>query len=197
MLSVGLKGDVLICNLISRDAFWGLIGVIIGLAGGEGVTWLRYRVRIRRLRKSLDSELRFIQAQVPQKRAILASMRKSLETGKVLSGLAIPTMDTAFRQRSAELYLHVTPKQHTCLHVIYESLRIIDQKMASFDTDYRDAVLQKFVTEPRTAFLARLGELDTRCGLVATLVKEYLAGAPRDVFYLEMPEAERETAEYV
>jgi len=182
--------------LISSDAFWGLMGVIVGLVGGEGLRWVRYRVRLCRLRRAMTHELQSIRGQIPQKLDIVKDMRESLKDGKILSGDSVPVIDASWRQHGAELYLHLSAIQHNCLHVIYESMRHADRHMSSFESDYRHAVVEKVVTDPRGAFIGRLGELEQRLKLVSTLIDEYLSGKPRDVFYLGVSSHERDTVSY-
>ena len=87
---------------------WGVIGVVVGWLLGEGSRLLHARLRIQKLKRMLREELKSILAQLPQKRDILHKLREALGNNRILSGMGVSTIVTAYSYALPELYEHLS-----------------------------------------------------------------------------------------
>ncbi|MBA7638294.1 hypothetical protein ES703_45947 [subsurface metagenome] len=174
-------------ELVKSPYFWNLIsvisGIILGFLLGEGSRYLRYRLRIRKLKRVVKEELMSILAQIPWKKTIIGEIIDNLDEEKVLSGLSVGIMNTGYKQHIAELYEHLSILQRNCLHVIHERLNIADKTLSSFEHDIASAVREKIIDKPFELYKSRLQEILQSYNVIEDLIKKYLAGKPIDVFW--------------
>ncbi len=179
-------------QLIKSPSFWSLIGVIIGVILGfllgEVSRYIRYRLRIYKLKYIVKDELKSILAQIPQKKDIVNKIIVSLEkegSQEILSGLSVGIINTGYKQHIAELYEHLSLLQRNCLHVVHESLNIADKTLFSFENDFISALRENIIETPYTAYRGRFGDILKSYDVVEGLIKGYLDGKPTDVFYIQ------------
>jgi hypothetical protein len=118
-------------RLLTSSSFWGLVGVVIGFALGEGARYIRYRWRIHRLKGVIDTELKSLLYQIDQKKDIIGQAIDRLKQKKFLPTQSIPAMTTAYRKFFGEVYEHLCPIQRNCVHNVYERLHLASEDMGT------------------------------------------------------------------
>ena len=172
-------------KLYHSQPFWTIFAVVTGFCLAEGSAWVRYRLRIRRLKVVVREELRSIAFQIDQKKDIVAQALAHLSTKKVLPTRSIRIIAAGYTNNITELYPYLSAKERNSLHVIYERLKISDEMLNSFDRDIFSEIKEKIMAEPFKVFTGRLNDVDASYDMVKKLIKAYLDGEPEDVFYLE------------
>jgi hypothetical protein len=163
---------------------WSLIGVALGFSLGEGSRWVRKRLRIRKLKGAVRTELKVILAQIEDKEDILKQAIKALEEKRVLPMAAVRFITTGYGSYIEDLYEHYSDVDRNCLHVIYERLRISDSLTESFFEEFQRAIKDKILDEPWKAYIAHLGELAESYKVVRSLISSFLVGKAEDVFHI-------------
>ncbi len=171
-------------ELTKSSSFWTLVGVMLGFLLGEGSRYLRYRVRICKLKEIVKKELRSILAQIPQKRDIVNQIIYNLEKQQILPGLSVAIINTGYKQHIAELYEHLNVLQRNCLHVIHDRLDVADRVLSSFEHDLISAMREKILHDPFKAYKGRFEDIFKSYDVVENLIKDYLDEKPADVFYV-------------
>lgn len=182
-------------ELIKSVGFWSVVGIIIGFMLGEGSRWIRYKLRVRKLKQMIKDELKSILAQIPQKREIVNLIIQRLKQGRFLSGLSVRAINIGYKQHIAELYEHLSFHQRNCLHVIHERLDIADKVLFSFEHDFASALKEKIIARPFDAYRGHFEEILESYKVATKLIKGYLAGNPEDVFYIDDSEKGTELSE--
>lgn len=167
-------------NLISV-----ILGVILGFLLGEGSRYLRYWLRIRRLKRIVKEELRSILFQIPLKRDVVNQIITKLENQRILSGVSVGIINTGYKQHITELYEHLSFLQRNCLHVIHEHLNLADKTLFSFEHEIISAIREKIIKNPFETYKGRFQDILKSFDVVEGLIKGYLNGKPTDVFYIE------------
>ena len=163
---------------------WGLIGVVLGFALGEGSRLIRERLRIRRLKGAIRSELQAILAQIPDKEDMLRQAINALENRTVLPMAAVRFATTAYGSSIGDLYEHYSDLDRNCLHVIYERLRVSDSRTESFFEDFLKSIKDKVIDDPWKAYVTHLVEIDESFKVVKRLIDSFLTGKADDVFHI-------------
>jgi len=175
----------LIDRLLTSPSFWGLAGVVIGFALGEGARYIRYRWRIHRLKGLIDTELKSLLYQVEQKKDIIGQAIGRLKQKKYLPTQSIPAMTTAYKEIFAEVYEHLCPTQRNCVHNVYERVLLADRVLDSFEHDFITAIKDKIIGDPFQAFSDRLQEVQQALNEAQELIRGYLEGNPKDIYGLK------------
>ena len=161
---------------------WGLIGVLLGFFLGEGYRLILERYNICKRKKVLQSELRSIKAQIESKEDILLQAIQTFQTGRVLPTISVRTVRTGYDAYLDTLYLTYSERERNCLHVIYERLRISDEKMDSFDKDFQESLKSGVIDKPWDVAVSTLEELLQPYDVIGGLIQSFLDGTPKDVF---------------
>jgi len=162
-----------------------LLGVALGFLFGEGSRYARYRWDVRRNRKLVKAELQAVLAQLPQKRDILQQAIAHLKQQQFMPTLSCHTVTTGYYSVLEQLYPHLSLRERTCLHIIFERLRVADEQTDEFEKSFVGALRDKIMGDPWGAFAGRLEELLASYQVVEDLARSYLAGKPVDVFGVE------------
>jgi cell division protein FtsB len=165
--------------------WFAFIGVALGFLLGEGSRYARYRWDIHRNRKLVVAELQAILAQLPQKRDILHQAIAHLNEQRFMPTLSCRTVTTGYYSVLEQLYPHLSLRERTCLHIIFERLRVADEQMDEFEKSFIGALKDKLVGDPWSIFSGRLQELLDSYQVVEDLARSYLTGEPIDVFGVE------------
>ena len=165
--------------------WFALVGVALGFLLGEGSRYARYRWDIFRNRKLVRAELQAVLAQLPQKRDILQQALAHLREQRFMPTLSCRTVTTGYYSVLEQLYPHLSLRERTCLHIIFERLRVADEQTDEFEKGFVGALKDKIIGDPWTAFAGRLEELLASYQVVEDLARSYLAGKPEDVFGME------------
>ena len=112
-------------------------------------------------------------------------MINSLRKKEVLPGDAVGIINIGYKHHIPELYEHLPFLQRNCLHVIYERLRIADEILSLFKRDFISAIQEKIIHDPWEYYAEHLKEILNSYGVVEDLIKDYLDGKPKDVFYVK------------
>lgn len=169
-------------EFIKFQPAWTLAAVIVGFMLGEGSRYLREKVRIWRLKRTIRNELESIRRQIPQKRAIVSQIITDLGKKVLLPGLSVPIISVGYIQLIKEVYEHLCPAQRNCLHVIYERLRVADEVLSRFMDDFIAAMKEGVLADPWKAYSDQLGDINASYNIVGDLIDSYLSGSPIDVF---------------
>ena len=172
-------------ELLKSPPFWTIVGVLTGFLLGEGSRYIRYRLRISRLKKLIKDELRSILFQISQKKDIVQQIIAKLKSHAILSGVSVAIINTGYRQHIAELYEHLTVLQRNSLPVIHERLEVADRVLDSLEHDLPSALREKIINDPFKAYQGRMEDIFESYGAVEDLIRKYLNGKPIDVFSVE------------
>jgi hypothetical protein len=112
-------------------------------------------------------------------------MISSLSRGNVLPGLSVSALTTGYEQNISELYSHLSAKERSCLHVIYERLRVADDVASNVEERLLKLRNDPGVTNPFKVCSNALSEMLESYDVVEDLIRSYLSGKPTDVFHLE------------
>lgn len=165
--------------------WFALVGVAVGFLLGEGSRYARYRWDIFRNRRLVRAELQAVLAQLPQKRDILQQALTHLREQRFMPTLSCRTVTTGYYSVLEQLYPHLSLRERTCLHIIFERLRVADEQTDEFEKSFVAALKDKIIGDPWVAFAGRLEELLASYQVVEVLARSYLAGKPEDVFGVE------------
>ena len=165
--------------------WFALLGVALGFLLGEGSRYARYRWDIYRNRKLVKAELQAVLAQLPQKRDILQRALAHLREQRFMPTLSCRTVTTGCYSVLEQLYQHLSLRERTCLHIIFERLRVADEQTDDFEKSFVGALKDRIMGDPWAAFAGRLEELLASFQVVEDLARSYLAGKPEDVFGVE------------
>ncbi|HDL01749.1 MAG TPA: hypothetical protein ENH23_05910 [candidate division Zixibacteria bacterium] len=129
--------------LIGSQSFWAIVGVILGVALGEGIRWVRHCQRICTLKKIVCEELRSIKNQLIQKKDIINQAIDHLQKKALMSTMSVRLLGRGYQENIGELYIHLSDLERNCLHVIFERLRIADDLLDSLENNFMTAVKEK------------------------------------------------------
>lgn len=172
----------------SATPWFTLLGVALGFLLGEGSRYARYRWDIHRNRGLVRAELKTVLAQLPQKRDILNQAIAHLKDHRFMPTLACRTVTAGYYGVLEGLYPHLSLRERTCLHIIFERVRVADEQMDEFEKSFVSAVKDKIISDPWSTFSDRLDELLQSYAVIEHLAKTYLDGKPEDVFGVETVE---------
>jgi len=172
-------------KLLTSSSFWGLIGVVVGFALGEGARYARYRWRIYQLKGVIDIELKSLLLQIDQKKDIIGQAIDRLKKKRYLPTQSVPAMTTAYKEFFGEVYEHLCPIQRNCVHNVYERIHLTDKILDSFERDFLTAVKEKIISDPFQAYCDRLGEVQEGLSVAQELIRGYLEGNPKDIYGLK------------
>ena len=172
-------------KLLTSSSFWGLIGVVVGFALGEGARYARYRWRIHRLKRVIDTELKSLLLQIDQKKDIIGQAIDSLKQRKYLPTQSIPAITAAYKEFFGEVYEYLRPIQRNCVHNVYERIHLADKILDSFERDFLAAIKEKIIIDPAQAYCNKLGEVQQTLSEAQELIRGYLGGNPKDIYGLK------------
>ena len=132
-------------ELIKIPHFWSLICVLFGFLLGEGCRYIRYRLRILKLKRIIKEELKSILAQIPQKKEIVNQIILELENKKILPGFSVGIINIGYNKHISELYKYLNINQRNCLHVIYEHLKVAEKTLFSFEQDLISSIKENII----------------------------------------------------
>ena len=134
------------------------------------------------MRAILCAELKSIAAQIEQKKDIIKQTIAHLKEGKVLPTSSVRALQTGYIENISELYTHLSDRERNCLHIIYERVRIADDLLDHFDSEFISAVKESVLSDPYGAYKARFSEVLISYDIVLKLINSYLSKNPIDVF---------------
>ncbi|WP_291555316.1 hypothetical protein [Comamonas sp. SCN 65-56] len=172
--------------ITSNPSPWfALIGVVVGFLLGEGSRYVRYRFEIRRNKRVILTELKSILAQIPQKQDILNQAIINMKHERFMPLLSVRIISFGYYSMLESLYPHLKPKERTCLHVIFERLRVADEQMDKMEEIFTSILKNGTITNPWGVFIGRCEELLASYRIVIELAISYLSGKPNDIFPIE------------
>ena len=161
-------------ELISSSPFWTIVGVVIGVLLGEGSRYIRYRIRIFKLKRIVSEELRSLKMQIPLKVDIIKQIIENLKSQKILQGLSVESINIGYLDHISELYEHLPKLQRNCLHVIYETVRIADDFLNHFYDRIIVCIKEKIIDEPFAAYIGHFEDVLQSFHVVSELIDSYL-----------------------
>ncbi|MBN8476774.1 hypothetical protein [Sulfuritalea sp.] len=169
-------------DLIRVQPPWTLAAVFLGFMLGEGSRYIRERLRVFRLKRTIQKELESIQRQIPQKKEIVSQIIGNLGKRVLLPGLSVPIISLGYDELIKAVYEHLSPLQRNCLHVIYERLRVADNTLANFKDDFLAMIKAGVLADPWKAFADQFQDINASYDVVEDLIASYLSNRPIDVF---------------
>ncbi|MAL98034.1 MAG: hypothetical protein CL583_06245 [Alteromonadaceae bacterium] len=162
-----------------------IVGVLLGFMLGEGARWIRYRYSIRVAKAALAAEIRADFAQLPKKLDIFQQSVSAMKKGQVLRMQSVHFAVSGYNRAISGFYPHFTTKERTCLHVIYENFRIVDEFMDEFEDRIVAATKDEAIRDPWTIYINKCNDLMASLEVQKHLAQSYLEGKPEDVFGTE------------
>lgn len=161
---------------------WGIIGVVVGYCLSEGTRLIREKCRIHKLKRVLKAELRTVRGQIRDKKNILHQAIQACENKRVLPMISVRIVRTGYDVHINDLYETYSDRERNCLHVIYERLRISDEKMDSFHKDMEESLGAGVVEQPWDVATNQLRDLLDSYDVIDQLIQSFLDGDPVHVF---------------
>jgi hypothetical protein len=166
------------------EAIWSLLGVVLGFALAEGAQWLKCHRLRNRLRKSLVAELQSITRMVPSKVDVLNQAESHFKAARVMS-----TQATRFPSDIYSRVIDEAPEilenwERDCLHIIYESLRVVDESMDSMEERFISINSSYSSEQAISASVGSIGDLKEALSRTSELTKSVISGERVDVYAL-------------
>lgn len=169
-------------SFFKSPGFFSILGIIIGFCLGEGSRYIRYKLRIKNLKKLIKDELRALESQIPDKRKIIKDIIQSIKNDELLPGSSVGLVNTGYKSYFGELYEHLTFKQRNCLHYIYETLDVMENYLNNFENDLQNAHNEGILKSPNKAFISKSKDILQSLDKVENLIDSYLENNPIDIF---------------
>jgi len=168
-------------SILARSEFWALLGVVLGF--GLNALWqiLRDGMGRRRRTRSIEAELRTNLGLLPQKIKHLQNAQRALDNRKLLAGDSVHFATYLYDTHIGEVAQHLSSTQREVLHVVYQSMRVVDTFLDDLVSDFVQKRSSGQLAKPFKAYAGMCAEMADRCRLVSTMISEYLAGEPREV----------------
>ena len=96
--------------------------------------------------------------------------------------VSVRMVRTGYDAHINDLYETYSDLERNCLHVIYERLRISDEKMDSFHKDMEESFGAGVVEQPWDVAISQLRELLESYSVIDHLIQSFLNGDPENVF---------------
>ncbi len=133
----------------------------------------------------LFDELGAIKSQIYQKKDVADKIIQALDGGGLLGGIGVPTIDCAYSKFFPDLYGHLSRKERNCIHLVYSRMHNTDKILNDFESEFRSAVTEGVIDNPRRAYAGRLSDCKENYQIVIKLIDSLLAGDPTDVYYMD------------
>lgn len=170
-------------KFFEKKEVWTLIGVALGFLLAEGSRWFREFNRRKRVKGALRDELDTNLHLIEQKKDTLRQMIQALEQRKILPGESVHSASIVYTAQISLLSEFLKPLERDSLHVVYERLRVADKMMDEFEYRIKKDLELKVMKNPWAAYKTQLTELSVSYDVVQSLIKDFIAKKPRDVFY--------------
>lgn len=143
-------------------------------------------------REAIENELSTNAALLPQKKDLLLKIQKLLCQGKLLRSPSVRFPAYCYSNYIGEVTTSLTSRQRENLVIIYETLRIIDEYMDNFHSEYMD-IMKKCVgvISFRGTYIGEIKDLVDQCSLAELLINKYLAGKPIKIAWDQLPQVSR------
>lgn len=143
-------------------------------------------------REAIENELSTNAALLPQKKDLLLKIQKLLCQGKLLRSPSVCFPAYCYSNYIGEVTTSLTSRQRENLVIIYETLRIIDEYMDNFHSEYMD-IMKKCVgvISFRGTYIGEIKDLQDQCSLAELLINKYLAGKPIKIAWDQLPQVSR------
>lgn len=173
-----------------------VLGTLGGVALGFFLQFLYQERRDKALlikkRVAIESELRTNATLIPQKKDLLLKIKCRLRKGKLLRGSSVRFPANCYADYVGEVSVSLTSIERENLVIIYETLRIIDEYMDNFHSEYMD-IMKKCVgvISFRDTYIGEIEDLVDQCSLAELLISKYLAGKPMKIAWDQLPQVSR------
>jgi len=162
-----------------------LLGVIVGLFGGEVTRIIREKLRIRRLKRILKEELKSVLKQFPCKEHVINQARLFLKTkSQFLNPSSVLFITSCYQRHFSELYEHLPEKQRATIHIIYEQLIEADNILKGMEDKFLGALRDGIIKDSYKMCEDRLDNVLTNYKGTKELIEKFLKGEDYDPFKL-------------
>jgi hypothetical protein len=180
---------------LDGKVFWGVIGTVLGVVLGFflNVAYASFvrRKHISNLKTALKDECKSLLCQLPLLIDIFEQCIDNLKQGKILPGAAVHSLSTVYSSAIAELYPYLKLKDRNLLHVVYERLRVGDEILENYESNLSREIKENLIGNPIQGWISRMTEQIGSYKVINDLIKSYLDGNPKDVFYIDRLDKER------
>lgn len=173
----------IIREFLKYDAFWTILGVVLGFGLGELTAVVKDIRSRRKIMRSLKDELQSNVFIIAQKQDIIDKMISALQNKQILEGQSLHAASLIYDVHLPLISNILTPIQRDNLHVIYESLKVIDKFLDEFEKNIKEDIDRQIMPDPWGAYQGKLGDLVDQYNKHSSLIADYLNNKPRDVFY--------------
>ena len=174
--------------MFDTDQTWtwvaALTGVVLGFGLSELSSFIKQKLHIGRRKRALVKECESIIAQIPQLRDIFVQCIGHLQQKALLPSPHVRAITVIYYSTLSELAPYLTNTELNLLHVAYERMRVGDEILESYDSDVRKDLLEGVITNPWKAVIIEMKEQIESYRVVEELLKSFIEGKPKDVFYL-------------
>ena len=143
-------------------------------------------------RAAIEGELGTNGALIPQKKELLLKIQRKLRKGEIFRAPSIRFPAYCYRDYIGEVSVLLTSVQRENLVVIYETLRILDEYMDHFHSEYLEVSQSKIFSDIDETYIGEIGDLVDQFSLVETLISKYLADEPMKIPWDKLPRLSRE-----
>lgn len=172
----------IIREFLKYDAFWTILGVVLGFCLGELTAVLKDIRSRRKIMRSLKDELQSNVSIIAQKQDIIDKMIGALQNKQILEGQSLHAASLIYDVHLPLISKLLTPIQRDNLHVIYESLKVIDKFLDEFEKNTKEDIDRQIMPDPWGTYQGKLGDLREKYNTLRSLIADYLNNKPRDVF---------------
>ena len=168
-------------DIFQTSQFWALAGVALGFALSSLWEILRERLALRRKTKAIDAELKTNLGLIPQKIDHLANVQKALKAQAIVPGQNVHCATFLYDAHIGEVGYTLSQPSRESLHVIYESMKVIDRFLDDLFSDFIQSKASGQIAHPFEAYASMCSQLIERARLVNDMISEHLKGHPRKV----------------
>ena len=161
----------------------GLFAVAVGFILNEASTVIRTTLKAKKYKEALNDELESNLFQLEQKEDIANQIIEALKQGRFLSGLSVPFSSTVYIHHFPSIIETLNPIQRDNVRHIYSQLKVLDEIMSSFETDYKDDVKSKVMENVNSSYIGRVDDVSQSYKTIKDLITKYLSGNEVDIYY--------------
>jgi len=166
------------------EAFWSLLGVVLGFVLAEMSLCLKQCRLRKRLRNSLVAELKSIIRMVPSKVDILNQAESHFKAERVM-----PTQSTRFPRDVYSRVIIEAPEilkdwERDSLHIIHERLRVVDSSMDSMEERFISINSSYSREQAISAVIGSIDDLREALSHTSELAHSVISGKCVDVYAL-------------
>lgn len=168
-------------KIYERNEFWVIVAVIVGFLLSRLWEIGSSIYSFHKKKKAIESELRTNLGLLPQKIDILEKLKNSLENEKLLPTPSVHHQTYLYYLYIGDVGPSLTGLQRENLHIIYESLNVIDNFLDNIFREFIELSATGLISEPFDAYKYMCEDLINRSSIIKELIKGFLENKPTKV----------------